>query len=186
MTKVTPEIAVSLEEAGIGKRYHNMTSDALGAVGEGLRVWLARNSTALRGGTASTVFTGVGTTDVITLLARGLHLNGVGCKITPLVRMRRILNDSEFRETVTEIDCLIVMNAQDRHRCNPLHDSVAAEVEFLLRQRYDSNRMTILQTAFTGANPDDRSYWSDEFWELVNQFDHLDIDTLTKLGAKTQ
>lgn len=183
MIEINAEIAASLTEAGIGKRFHNLTLDSAGELGKGAKAWLAKHGAGLRAGTTSAVFEGTGLTDTITLLARGLHIHGVGCKIVPLVRMRKVINDSEFREAVNEIDCLIVMNAQDRHRCNPLHDSVAAEVEYLLRQRYDSGRSTFLQVAFRGDGAaGDRSYWSDEFWELTRRFETVTTQSLIDLA----
>jgi hypothetical protein len=129
----------------------------------------------------------VGLTDVITLLARGLHINGVGCRITPLVRMRRVINDMDFLEAVREIDCLVIMNAQDRHRSNPLHPNVAAEVEYLIRQRYDSGRATFLQVAFTGDGGEgDQSYWSDEFWDLVSGWERVNVAGLTALSKEAE
>jgi hypothetical protein len=75
------------------------------------------------------------------------------------------------------------MNAQDRHRGNPLHDAVAAEVEYVLRQRYDSGRSTFLQVAFTPRDKgEDRSYWSDEFWSLAERFERVTMQGLIDLG----
>jgi hypothetical protein len=183
MITINNEIALSLVEAGIGKRFHHMTLEGLPVLGPGAKEWLVKHGPGIRSGVTSAVFEGVGLSDVITLLARGLHLHGVGCKIVPLVRMRKMIVDPEFREAVTEIDCLILMNAQDRHRGNPLHDAVAAEVEYVLRQRYDSGRSTFLQVAFTPRDKgEDRSYWSDEFWSLAERFERVTMQGLIDLG----
>ena len=179
MNLVSPEVAASLLEAGIGKRFHDMTLPDAGKEGVGLLEWLKYHGDGIRAGTTSVVFEGTGMIELITLLARGLHINGVGCKIVPLVRMRQVIQSAEFRETINECDCLVILNAQDRHRSNPLHDSVAAEVEYLIRQRYDNRRSTFLHAAFVGAGTtDDRSYWSDEFWELVSKFETVKKDAL--------
>lgn len=180
MSLVTPEVAESLREAGIGKRYHDMALADAGKEGVGLLEWLLYHGEGVKAGTTSVLFEGTGMTDLIMLLARGLHINGVGCKIVPLARMRQVIQSAEFRETVNEIDCLVILNAQDRHRGNPLHDSVAAEVEYLIRQRYDNRRSTFLQAAFSGAGTsEDRSYWSDEFWELVGKFEKVTMNALS-------
>lgn len=185
--EINDEVRLSLSEAGIGKRYHDMTLADLGKTGDGMMEVLRRYGPTIRAGQTSLVFEGPGTTEPITMLARGLHINRVGCRVVPLVRMRRIINDPDFREAVNEIDCLVLLNAQDRHRGNPLHDAVAAEVEYTLRTRYDNRKATILQVAFMGEqSTNDESYWSDEFWDMVSRFERITPEQLIEWGGKSK
>lgn len=180
--EINDEVRLSLTEAGIGKAYHFKTLDDLGAAGRGALEWMKRNSEALRRGTWSAVFDGTGTTDVLKLMARGMHINGIGCRVLPLVRMRRVVNDAEFREMCHEIDCLVLLNAQDRHRSNPLHPAVAAEVEYLIRERHEANKLTFVQVAFSGEAEGHDSYWSDEFWDMLGGWDRVTPEDLIEGG----
>lgn len=180
-----PEIRASLTEAGIGKRFHDITLPDV-KFGAGMLDYLKQHGPAIRNAGHSIAFHGVGMTDAITMLARGLHINGVGCKIVPLVRLRPVINDAEFREIVNEIDVLVILNAQDRNRGNPLHNSVAAEIEYIIRKRFDARRATFMQLAVDestaiGELPD--CYWSDEMLDLMTEsFDRVTPSALLARG----
>lgn len=187
---LTPEIKASLIDAGIGRRFHDLTLEDV-KYGAGMLDYLKQHGSAIRGSGHSIAFHGVGMTDAITMLARGLHINGVGCKLVPLVRLRGIINDLEFREIVNEIDVLVILNAQDSNRGNPLHNSVAAEVEYVIRKRFDARRATFMQLAVDenvaiGELQD--CYWGDEMLDLMSEsFDRVTPSALTaraKAAAK--
>lgn len=190
MTDLNEEVRASLSNAGIGKRYHDMSLSNAGPLGTGMLRWLHTNGDTVRSG-RSVVFHGEGLSEPIILLARALHVNGIGCKVTPLVRMRRVINDPQFREDIDDIDVLVILNAQDTVRCNPLHDSVAAEVEYLIRERHDNMKATILQIAVPEDQPPAglaNAYWTSEFWHLASEnFESVTATDLKRLaGAKTK
>lgn len=170
MTDINDEVRASLLEAGIGKRYHDVSLVSVPVYGEALMRLLTTRGQEARQGTLNLAWHGVGLTESIIMFSRALHINGVGCLVRPLVRMRPIINDLEFKEQVNEIDVLVILNAQDTVRDNPLHPSVMAELEYLLRKRFDNDKATFLQFAIPedmipGEVPN--RYWSDEFIELV-------------------
>lgn len=180
------EVRMSLAEAGIGKRYHDLT---LGDVrhGAGMLEYLKTNGKAIRAG-QGVAFHGIGMTDAIIMLARGLHINGVGCKVTPLVRMRGLINNAEFREQVVDADVLVVLNAQDTNRGNPLHDAVAAEVEYTIRRRHENGKAVFLQLAVEedaaiGELPN--CYWTGEMLDfMAEQLDRVTPKTLKAMEPK--
>ena len=173
MTEINDEVRASLSEAGIGKAYHDRTIASVPAYGDGLKRILTMHGAEIRQRAFNAVWHGVGLTEAITLLCRGVHINGVGCMLQPLVRMRRIIIRPDFREAVDDADLLVIFNAQDTNRGNPLHDSVMSDLEDVLRKRLDNNKMTWLQFAV----PEDvvvrdmpTCYWSDEFLDLVDEY----------------
>jgi hypothetical protein len=179
---LSSEVRLSLFEAGIGRRYHDLM---LGDVkhGAGMLEYLKRRGKAIRQG-QGVAFHGIGMTDAIIMLARGLHINGVGCKVVPLVRMRGLINDPEFREQVMDADVLVVLNAQDTNRGNPLHDSVAAEVEYTIRRRHENGKAIFLQLAIeedTAMAEMPNCYWTGEMIEFISE--HLERVTPTGLKA---
>lgn len=185
--EITEEVRMSLTEAGIGPRLHDRGLASVPLYGEGLIAYLKAHGDAIRRDGWSVVFQGIGLTEAIQLFCRGLHINGIGCKITPLVRMRRVINEAEFRETVRDIDVLVLLNAQDTRRGNPLHDAVASEVEYLIRKRRDDKKATFLQfavdpTEAAGELPN--CYWSDEFLSFLGEtFDHVKATDLMQCGT---
>lgn len=181
------DIRASLSEAGIGKRYHDLSLSDV-KHGAGMLGCLKRHGAAIRSKGQSLAFHGLGMTDAIIMLARGLHINGVGCKVTPLVRLRGVINNSEFREQVNEADVLVILNAQDTNRCNPLHDSVAAEIEYLIRKRHDDGRSVFMQLAVPEEQPVaglPNCYWSGEMLDfMAEHFEHITPKTLKAMEPK--
>lgn len=176
------EVRMSLAEAGIGKRYHDLT---LGDVkhGAGMLEYLKQHGKEIRRGGHSIGFHGIGLTDTIIMLARGLHINGVGCKITPLVRLRGLINNPEFREQVVDADVLVVLNAQDTNRGNPLHDAVAAEVEYTIRKRHENGKAVFMQLAVdedTAVGKLPNCYWSGEMLDFMAE----NLDRVTPKSLK--
>jgi len=183
MTDLTDEVRASLIEAGIGKRLHDMRLADV-QHGQEMLAYLNAKGALIRGGQC-VAFQGVGLTDAITMLARALHINGVGCKVTPLVRLRNVIRDAEFREVIDEVDALFILNAQDTTRSNPLHDSVAAEIEYVIRRRLNNRKATIMQLAV----PSDvelhslpNVYWTEEMIDTIR--DQFDLVTLDKLKER--
>ena len=171
MIEINDEVRQSLTDAGIGKRYHDVSLNSVPLYGDGLMKLLTSRGHEVRQGTLSIAWHGVGLTESITMFCRALHVNGVGCLLRPLVRMRPIINDAEFKEQVRDIDVMVILNGQDTTRGNPLHDAVMSELEFVLRQRHDNRKATFIQLAV----PEDHvitdlpnRYWSDEFLSLMN------------------
>lgn len=170
MIEINEEVRASLIEAGIGKRYHDVSLTSVPVYGDALMRLLTTRGHEARQGTLNIAWHGVGLTESIIMFSRALHINGVGCLVRPLVRMRPIINDLEFKEQVNEIDVLVILNAQDTVRDCPLHPNVSAELEFLLRKRFDNDKATFLQFAIpeeTMPGEVPNRYWSDEFTELV-------------------
>lgn len=174
---ITDEIALSLNEAGIMRRYHTMRLEEVEGTGPGALRWLRAHAVEVRSGCASIAFEGVGLTDTIIMMARGLHINGTSCRIVPLVRMSKAVKDADFRDAIREIDTLVILNAQDKSRPCPLHPSVAAEVEYIVRSRYDRGQNTWMQFEARGPLAQN-DYWSGEFWDLTQRWDTLDASTL--------
>lgn len=184
MSELNDEIRASLSEAGIGKRFHDMSIVDV-PHGPAMLGYLRTHGRGFKTG-HSVAFQGIGLTDAITMLARALHINGTGCKVLPLVRLRGIINNPELREAIDDADVLVVMNAQDTNRGNPLHDAVSAEVEYLLRKRIDNKQSIILQFAV----PEDAQvsalpncYWSDELLSALDTTRRFEHVTLTKLKS---
>ena len=186
MTEITDEVRLSLTEAGIGKKFHDKTLADDQVYGDGMRAFLKTNGDAIRRDGKSVWFHGIGLTDTIKLFCRGLHIHGVGCKIVPLVHMRRIINNAEFRETVTDIDVLVILAGQDARVCNPLHPNVMADVEELIRDRFERERATFIHFAIDPTvNPVelDNCYWSAEFMEMVLEgWEELRPNAIKALG----
>ena len=184
MIELNDEVRASLLEAGIGKRFHDLSLNDV-EHGKGMLAYLTQHGKAFRSG-RSVAFHGVGATDAILMLARALHVNGIGCRVVPLVRLRQFISSPEFREAVDDADVLVILNAQDTRRGNPLHDSVAAEVEYQIRRRVENNRAVIMQLAV----PEDQSiasmdncYWSDEMLALMDMhFDKVTLGRLKQMG----
>lgn len=172
MIDLNRDVRLSLSDAGIGTRFHETTLTSLGQEGETLRTWLAdRGGEQIKAG-QTLVFTGVGTTDLITVFARGLHLSGLGCRLVPLVRMRKVITTPALYEEIKQdIPVLVVLNAQDTRRECPLHPSSMAEVEYIVRERHAARKATILQMAIpesTDLSSLPNLYWSDEFLDFLS------------------
>lgn len=191
MTKVADindEVRASLTEAGIGPIYHErgLLSDA--RYGAGMLKYLTANGDRIRRVGHSIMFHGVGLTEIIKLFCRGLHINGVGCFIRPLVQMRGIINDPEFREVVEEIDVLVILNAQDMNRGSPLHDSVISELEYVIQKRCEAKLATFIQMAIPETQSIDdlpNCYWSFDFLDdVTKKFDRLTPTMISLLGRR--
>lgn len=187
MIELSPDVRASLTDAGIGTRYHSMTLASLGAPGDAIKAWLAdRGGEQFRGG-STVVFTGVGSTDLITVLARGLHLSGLGCRVMPLVRVRRLLTSPVlYEEVMQDTQVLVILNAQDTRRECPLYPSSMAEVEYIVRERHAMRKSTILQMAIpesTELSILPNLYWSDEFLDFLGSATTLRMDALRRGAA---
>lgn len=184
MIELSRDVRASLTDAGIGSRFHDTTLAALGSEGEALLRWLSeRGGEQIKGG-QTVVFTGIGTTDLITVLARGLHLSGFGCRLMPLVRMRKVITTpSLYEEIRDDIAVLVILNAQDTRRECPLHPSSIAEVEYIVRERHAARKTTILQMAIpeTSDLPTlPNLYWSDEFLDFLTAATTISKDGLRR------
>jgi hypothetical protein len=185
--EINEEVRASMTEAGIGPRYHDMSLLGVPEYGDRLMLKLQEHGNEIKAG-RSLVWHGVGLTESMILFCRALHVNGVGCLIRPLVRMRPIINDPDFREHVTEVPVLCIMNAQDTRRGNPLHDNVMADLEYLIGKRIDNQRATFLQLAV----PEDQAigempncYWSDEMLSHMERFFRIAKSDLVAPGRIT-
>ena len=181
MTEINEEVRASLTEAGIGPRYHDRTLASLPIYGDRLMLKLREHGDAIKYGGRSIVWHGVGLTESITLFCRGLHINGVGCFIRPLVRFRPIINDPEFRATVIDIPVLVILNGADTRRGNPFHENVMHDLEYLLTRRMDAGRATLIHLAV----PEDvvvanipNCYWSDEFLAVMDRYERIALSDL--------
>ena len=186
MNKLTDEVRLSLTEAGIGKIYHDKRLASDEEYGAGMSAYLKANGTAIRKGEKSVWFHGIGLIPTIKLFCRGLHINGVGCKIVPLVHMRKIINNPEFKELVEEIDVLVITGCADAKQGCPLHPNVMAAVEDLIRDRAEDNKSTFMVFGIDpGTDPRslDNRYWSDQFMNtVVEEFEELRPNTIIALG----
>ena len=186
MTDLTPDMRASLTEAGILPRFHDVTLADFGVPGLGLLKWLQINGDKIKLAGRSILFHGVGMSDPIIMLNRALHLNGVGCKVVPLVRMAKVLKTPELKEELDDTHVLTILSAQDPKKGCPLYDSTMAEVEVLVRNRFDRKQSTFIHAAvpaemdYNGPN----SYWTDEFWHFAGgQFDLLTEARLNQLAS---
>lgn len=165
MTKVSDNVAWSLTNAGIGKKYHDRTLETVPKYGKGLFKFLTDHGDAIRDGTG-VIFSGTNLHDGILLFCRGLHINGVGCKILPLVHMRRAIMDPELAEEISDAHVLVIMPAQNSTHGCPISDSFIQETEYLIRKRHANDQSTFLHMGvrdgvdWRGLN---NCYWSDEF-----------------------
>jgi len=164
------EINRSLTAAGIMSAYHETRLSDHGKQGDGAKIWLEESKKDISSGVKSVLFKGVGTTEIITTLARAFHLNGTSVLVLPIFRLRAYYKDAELRETIDDAGILVLLGGQDRARCNPLHHSTSAEVEYLIRSRYDKRKATFFQAPVPDdidLPPAENSYWSDEFWHFL-------------------
>lgn len=143
MTELSEAVKWSLTNAGIGKRFHDSTLADDKVYGEGLKKFLTDHGEDIRAG-QSVVFQGVHLYEGVMLLARGLHIHGVGCRVLPLVHMRKVIMDPDLREEVDDCQVLMLMQAQTDNRGAPLSDSFMDETEYFIRKRFEEDKSTIL------------------------------------------
>lgn len=185
MIEIDEEVRASLTEAGIGPRYHDRTLASVPYYGDRLMMKLKEHGDGIRREGRSLIWHGVGLTEAIIMFCRGLHINGVGCLIRPLVRLRPIINNPDFRENITDIPVLVIMNGADTRRGNPLHDNVMADLEYLLTKRHDAGRATFIQLSVPEDQPIGEllnCYWSDEFMSVMEQFQRITATDLLTPG----
>ncbi len=126
---LTDDVRWSLTNAGIGTVYHDKKLSEFPDLGPGMFEWLKVHGDRVKQRKlVGIAFTGLNLTPVLNMLARTLHLNGVGTKVLPLVRMRRYVMDEEFREEVDDTPVLFLTPAMTELPC-PLTPSMLAEVE---------------------------------------------------------
>jgi hypothetical protein len=178
------EIAYSLRDAGIGTRYHDLRLDDFKLPGAWLKDWMLNHAEQIKGG-ASAVFHGLGLTDLIITMARGLHVNGVGVRVVPLGRMGLYLKSPDKLEELNDdVRALFIMNCADSRKGCPLYDRTMADVEWLIRQRFDEHKNTFLHFSVDDTEKalyKVGGYWSDEMLHFIQL--HFDILRASDMNA---
>jgi hypothetical protein len=179
------EIKQSLKDAGIGPRYHDLRLSSFGDPGTKLYEWMNSKREAIKAG-GSAVFHGLGLSDMIITMARGLHVNGVGVRVIPLARMGLWVKSPEkIEELNDEVRALFVMSCADSRKGCPLYDRTMADVEWLIRQRFDEHKSTFLHFSVDDTDKSlykAGSYWSDEMLQFIQL--HFDVLRSSDLGVR--
>lgn len=166
------EIASSLTDAGIGVRFHKMKLADHGPIGVALRTWFLANTENIKSG-GSACFVGLGMTDLVTTMACALHVRGYGSFVAPLVRVGKLLGNDDFRERLSEeTRCLFIMAAQDGNKGCPLYDNRMAELEWMIRTRYDNRQSTFIVFPVDNDRADlsaTAKWWSEETVYFLKQ-----------------
>lgn len=179
---LSPDHAWSLRRAGIGEVYHNKSLTDFGAEGEQLKTWM-NNSKAQVAQGHSVLMTGLRCRELMMMVARGFHLNGLGVYVTPLVHAAKVLYDAETREQVKDNDILIITGFQQEGE-SPIKSSVAYGIEDLLNSRSDNGKCTFLTIPIgEPGHPFDPEAFEDWWWSmdivdtLLDRYELLDMSS---------
>lgn len=157
-------IAKSLSDAGIGKIYHERSLIDFDKQGVQLSDWLkAGGGTAMKSG-GCLILRDFDRAPV-TMLARALHINGVGVRCLPLTAIWGTLQKpgSEKWDDLLDADAIFVMPAQSS-RDNPLSYWQRDVVEAFLLERAENMKSVVLHmTETTKSEP----WWTDEFMGTI-------------------
>lgn len=179
MSGIDDQVKWSLTKAGIGSRFHDasMLDEKFGKMGKAMYNWTRKNGERVVNG-QSFVFQGISFGHTLTMLARGLHINGAGVRIYPLVRMRSVLTDPELKEEMDDALALFIMPAQSGNVACPLYPQWMEETVYYVRQRIASGKAVILHAEVNDDVPWTQKagfYWPDGF---VGDLEH-DFETVT-------
>lgn len=176
----------SLNRAGIGAAYHDKSlRKDFGPEGIKLADWAVANKKSVLDG-KSVMMTGIRCRELMFMLARAYHLNGLGVYVTPLVRVGSVLFDAAIREQVSDIDILVILGFQQEGEC-PLKSNMIYETEHLINDRSDRGKPTFItvplgdeQRAF---DPEafDKWWWTIELVDtLLDRYEILDYSSRTR------
>lgn len=178
---LSPDHVWSLNRAGIGAAYHekSLRSD-FGPEGERLADWAIANKRAVLGG-KSLMMTGIRSRELMFMLARAFHLNGVGVYVTPLVRIGGVIFDELIKEQVRDIDVLVILGFQQEGEA-PLKSSLIYETEHLINDRSDRGKPTFVTIPLGDeARPFDPEGFDNWWWTielvdtLLDRYEILDM-----------
>lgn len=134
----------SLLRAGIGRAFHRRSLTELPR-GEQLAAWVRTEAKAdLAAGRGWTVQgTGIGAYDHVVLLARAMHLSGMGVRVVPLRKLLKLIEvEAEDAEELAAAPALFVtdfVQHYGRGEC-PLSGLQLMDVETFLTARLDDGR----------------------------------------------
>lgn len=172
----------SLNRAGIGAVYHNKSLDDFGPEGARLKEWMITSREDVKSG-HSVVMTGLRCRELMMMVARGFHLNGVGVYVTSLVRSGQVLFDPTIREQVAENHILIITGFQQEGE-SPLKASLAYGIEDLLNDRSDRGKCTFLTIPMGEPNnPFDPEAFEGWWWSMdivdtiLDRYELLDMSS---------
>lgn len=167
-------VIASLENAGIGRSYHNRTLQEFPknqAVADWIKGGEARKDVRAGKG-RNFVGEGAASYDMAMLTARGLHLSGVSAFVVPLRRLVKWLEvrggDFEALENARSAEALFVVDfyqVYDKGDC-PLTGWQLQDVETFLGERLDDTRAVFLHLAKPLAKA---GWWSGNFVKRVSR-----------------
>lgn len=152
----------SLTDAGIGSTLHDKSLADAGPEGLGLLDWLkSEGGSAIKQEGRNVILEGFSRTPA-KLLARGLHINGVGVRVlnlTSFVNIRKY--GGEKWEDILDCRSLFILPAQTERPC-PLTPWQMEDVEYFLKRRMDQCKSVVL--CMDKKQPVE-PWWSDGFIE---------------------
>lgn len=172
-SEIEEGVRASLQRAGIGLVYHDMSLKDKGRDGaaliEGLFSSEARQDIRMKG--RPVIFSGIRADglELVKLVARGYHVNGVGCRIVPLVRLRGLLNDMDEREYIDGCKVLVIQSFQTEKPDCPLTPFALAEVEAYIRNRFDNMKSVWFHcpTYMEPGQAEALTWWNNEFAKRI-------------------
>jgi hypothetical protein len=166
-------VALSLENAGIGRAYHSRSlGEATGGAISGLPTWIKSGeaATEVRAGKGVTfIGDGAAAYDLAILTARGLHVTGVSSFAVPLRRLVKWLDvkgGTDMLEAANQSEALFVLDfyqCYDKGEC-PLTGWQLQDVEVFLGERIDNDRAVFLHSA---KALDKAGWWSSNLLKRV-------------------
>lgn len=143
-SEIEEGVRASLSRAGIGAAYHGLSLKDKGEDGkaliEGLFSDRVRREIRMEG--RPVIFSGIrhDGLELVKLVARGYHVNGVGCRVVPLVRLRGLLANLDEREYIEGCKVLVIQNFQTEKPDCPLTPYATEEVAAYIRERLEGNQ----------------------------------------------
>lgn len=164
---VTPNIARSLDAAGIFKAYHNADLADCGNLGKGYRDWVKKRGPELKAKGGVVVFHGLGQYSTLVTLARMFHMNGAGVRRKTLLQLSRQLQKwDEKREEMEDAPTLYIDPAQASGRGCSLEWWQLEEVETYIKARVERGQIVLLHwdpDAQIGVTDPLENWWSKGF-----------------------
>lgn len=182
MTPISTDHKWSLNRAGIGAVYHDKSLMDFGPEGIELAAWVKSSRAKVSQG-HSVMMTGIRSRELMMMVARGFHLNGMGVFVTPLVRIGGVLFDGPTREQVAENEILVITGFQQEGEC-PLKSSLIYETEHLINDRSDRGKTTFVTVPVGDEqqpfDPEsfERWWWSMELVDtILDRYEILDMSS---------
>lgn len=157
-------LADSLRSAGIGSAYHrrSLTEKEFPPA---LFDWVSSPQEHIAAGRGWTFTGGPASYDAAMLMARGLHIQGLGSLVVPSSRLASwVRADAPDLDRVMEVRALVVTGFYEDYHEPPMQGWVAAGVEEVLTARLDENRTVMLQM---GKTFDSDCWWTRNFVSMV-------------------